>query len=683
MAAITYTDNFTRANVAKLSLDPTLWTAPVDGKCLSIRSNKLLSTWQDDLLGSHNADQADCVPTNMPIGDAAFYTGGQSGELVFDSETFVSMDTTDPAAVVYTDDFNRSPSATLGALWAAQTPSGTFTFEVSATNSLRFHETFLGTLAAYAMTTQMSPVLNQYSQLTYKSGTPINVGPSVRHTGSGFSDECYSLGINASSWQLVQQNGVTGTTSLSTSGSLTLTANDVFKITAVDDATGVQISAYQNGVLLGTKHKLFADPEYIGVGLPGIAKDINTFGTLDVFFDDWQGGEIPATAANPSSVSTEINFYDGNYGVGYAGSEDAPSAHTYTSFIYVFTDDDYQEYTVTLTDGDVLRGEVEIVDALTCNVVAYVNGVEVARCDGADRISGRPSLRGTGSSPEQEHYVDGLQARSEHVWSEATLTLEGVFPVTDEDTRTSIATCVRNPKSPAWHKWKFSGTLRSYSVLDNMLVLSIERGDVLFVETIDISPVPGTRFLDCEILSADMATPVLDTGVTTWTLPFEITVDPDYPLTIVDLATGDIIPSNTRVYADSIAATGDFVSSNVAIGLLYPAQWELSPIFMTDGQPDGSSVALTDGHLQIRHVEFNYSGTGGFTVTVVPNIDDPSQSYEYTFDGNSDDEKGTFRAPVFGQNTKARITVGGTSHRPFAISNFSWTGNISQTTKRV
>ncbi len=259
-----------------------------------------------------------------------------------------------------------------------------------------------------------------------------------------------------------------------------------------------------------------------------------------------------------------------------------------------------------------------------------------------------------------------------------------VDPSLEQETdRTQIAVCVRTKQDAAWGKWRFSGILRAFSVMDNMLVLSIERADTVFVETIDISPVPGTRFLDCEVLSADMSAPVLDTDVTTWTLPFGMTDDPAYPLAIVNTDTGELIESLERTDATLISATGDYTATNVAIGLLYPAQWELTPLFVTTQEADGETIALTDGRLQIRHVEFNFNATGEFEVTVIPNTDDESQAYTYTYDGATDAEKGTFRVPVLGQNTKARITVGGTSHRPFAISNFTWTGYLSQITKRV
>lgn len=689
MAVITYTDSFVRANVAKLSLDSSLWVGVLNGKGLSIRSNKLLTTWQDILDGFHNPDSAICSPTSMPLADSAFYTGRQSGSLTFDSSVHVSMDNTDPALTLYVDSFNRATGA-LGALWASQFPSGTFSMTVSTLNTVRFQETFLGTLAAFSVTTQMSAVLNQHCSLTYKSGTPAYVGPSVRHTGTAVTDKWYGLDITGTAWQLNQHSG-TNSNSNMTAGSLTLAANDVFKITAIDDGTGVNVSAYQNGTLLGTVHRTFVHANYIGAGKPGMSKSINS-GAMDCFFDNWSAGAVAAPAATATQVSTEINFYEGVYGVGYAENEDSPSSHTYTAKVYVFTDDDYSEVNLTLVHGDVLSGLIEIVDDATCNVVAKVNGVVAVRIDGAARITGRPYLFGTGTSPEQYHYVNGTQSRSEQVWSSATLSLEASFVVADETTRTSIATCVRSTQKSlyastqqqaAWGKWKFSGTLRAYSVIDNTLVLSIQRGTDLFIETIDISPVPGTRFLDCEILSADIDAPILDAGVTTWDLGFDIPVDPEHPLAVVNTGTGKLIPSLVRAYSNKISATGDFTATNVAIGLLYPTQWELSTIFLTEAQPEGSTIALTDGHLQIRHIEFNYSATGEFTVTVIPNTDDGTQSYEYTFDGTSNSEKGTFRAPVFGQNSKAQITVGGTSHRPFSISNFSWTGYISQITKRV
>ncbi len=683
MAVITYTDTFGRSNVTKLSLDPTLWTGVTDGKCLSIRSNKLLATWQDILDGFHNPDTAVCAPTNMPLSHEAYYTERQAGSMTFSARTHVSMDATDPASVVYTDNFSGGVAILDATKWDQNDVSGTWDWTRSATNTLRGHETFLGSNSSWADTKQMSACLNQYSQLTYKSGTPIDIGPSVRSQGIANVSSRYILAISASSWRVRLGTSTNGSGTLpGLSGSLTLAADDVFKISAVDDALGVQITAYQNGAVLGTAHFTFAGGSYVGSGLPGFAKDITTAGTMDVHFDDWQGGGVALPAANPSSVSTEINFYHGLYGVGYADVEDGPSAGTYTPIVYIFTDGAYDETPITLTVGNVLSAEVEIVDSLTCNVVAYVNDVEVLRIDGADRQYGRPYITGTGTSPEQEHYVDGLQARSELVWSAVTLEVETLVPVNDETLRTTLATCVRT-KQPAWGKWKFSGNLRGYSILDNLLVLSIERSDIIFVETIDLSPVPQTRFLDCEVLTTDMAVPTLETGVTTWTLPFDIPVDSEHPMAVVNTDTGELIETLPRSFYSQISATGNFLSANVAIGLLFPTEWELGTIFYTDAQPDGSTVGLADGKLQLRHLEFNFSRTGGFTVTVIPNTDDPSQSYEYTFDGDSDDEEGAFRAPVLGQNTKVRITVGGTSHRPFAISNYSWTGNISQLTKRV
>lgn len=685
MAVITYTDSFGRANVTKLSHDTDLWNGVVDGACLSIRSDKLLTTWQDILDGMHNADIAQCSPVSMPVADEAFYSERQSGSLTFDSSVRVSMDATDPALTAYTDSFNRA-NGSVGANWTVQAPGGTFTFTVLS-NQMRFLESFLGTVGAYAVSTQLSAHLNQYSQIKYKSGTPAKVGPSVRHQGTGASSPWYALEITATTWQIVRHND-TNSGSLITNGSFTLSANDVIKLTAVDDATGVQLTAYQNGVSLGTAHVLFASGDYLGTGIPGVGKGTTT-GAMDCSFDEWQAGQIASPAANASSVSTEIQFYNENggpggyYGVGYSEEEDSPSSHTYTPKVYVFTDTDYQDTAITLVHGDVLSGEVEIVDSLTCNVIAKVNGVEAVRIDGAARAYGRPAIRGAGNSPEQEHYIDGLQPRAEQVWSQATLLVETLVPVVSETDRTSIAACVRTPKQAAWGKWKFSGTLRAYSVMDNTLVLSIQRGDTVFVETIDISPVPGTRFLDCEQVSAYMETPTLDTGVTTWRLFFDITDDPNYPLTVINTTTGEPITTLPRTYSNKISAVGDFTSTPVAIGLLYPTQWELSTLFVTTQGEQGETIALTDGHLQIRHVEFNYSATGAFTVTVIPNTEDPSQSYEYAFDGTSDAKSGTFRAPVLGQNSKARITVGGTSHRPFAISNFSWTGYISQLTKRV
>ncbi len=702
MAVTTYTDVFGRANVAKLSADPTLWTGVLDGKGLSIRSNKLLSTWQDDLGGFHNADAALDVPTDFAEMDETLLTERQSGSLTFKSSERVSMDETTIVAPS-TDDFNRANSASnaVGTNWVVQPSSGTDAFDILS-NKLRTKN--VGSDRSMMRTTLIANCADQFSQIEFRAvshvhddswNLPLRFGVGVRADGDTTGSFSYDLTVisqnsTTHNYEIVYENA--GSKIVLQSGSLNslMAAGDVFKLVATETGPGLDLKAYQNGVQLGTTHAVPRTvsaptvPTYIASGRPTVSMPIYTGVDTGYFdLDNWEGGEIFAVAASASQVSTEMEFFNGAHGVGYSENEDSPSSHSYSPKAYVFTDADYLEVDAELVEGDILSGEIELVDATACNVVAKINNVEVARIDGATRFYGPPAIRGSGSSPEQITYVDGLQARSEQVWSSVTLTAETLDPVQNETNRTSLAACVRTKQDAAWGKWKFSGTLRAYSVIDSVLVLSIERGNTVFVETIDISPVPGTRFLDCEILSADMDTPVLDTDVTTWTLPGDFPEDPDYPLVIFNLDTGELIEILDRTYMTKVSATGDFTGTNVAIGLLYPTQWELTPLFVTTQENDGATIALTDGRLQIRHVEFNFTATGEFTVTVIPNTDDPSQSYEYTYDGADDAEKGTFRVPVLGQNTKARITVGGTSHRPFAISNFSWTGYLSQITKRV
>lgn len=248
-----------------------------------------------------------------------------------------------------------------------------------------------------------------------------------------------------------------------------------------------------------------------------------------------------------------------------------------------------------------------------------------------------------------------------------------------------IFVCNRG-RTPVWSTWNFFGTLRAFSVIDDALILSIERSGVIFVESISLSPVPQTRHLDCVV---PIATGTYATSKTTWTLPFSMPIDATYPLVVVRQDTGAVIPTGVRTIGTTIVSvSGDYHAVPVFIGLAYPVTWELSTIFVTESAYDYARgetnyTAMTDGVLQLRFIELNYGATGAFNVTVIPNTDAPAQTYTYSFVGSTDASKGTYKVPVLGQNTKVSIIVGGTSHRPFAIQNYSWTGYLSQKTKRI
>jgi hypothetical protein len=110
--------------------------------------------------------------------------------------------------------------------------------------------------------------------------------------------------------------------------------------------------------------------------------------------------------------------------------------------------------------------------------------------------------------------------------------------------------------------------------------------------------------------------------------------------------------------------------------------WDLSQIYIVEDVGNGEVIALTDGTLNLRYVELNYTDTGAFSVEVTPHPD-TDRSYTYPYSGASQLTKGKLRFPVMAENVNASISVVGESWRPFAFQSMSWEGYLSDKTKRI
>lgn len=486
----------------------------------------------------------------------------------------------------------------------------------------------------------------------------------------------------------------------------------------------VTLTAYEDGVQKLTVNVPDTDPKFLEQGFQhALIKRVTSGTAADWSFDSWANGDMLTdqftdtfTRSNAANLGAGWVQVD----IGSLSSKSRVNGGRFKVADKVISVGLPLELCTPATSFDQTNQHVQVQYALRVvtnsnplclmlrgnqtTLVGYKGYIMQRRLNG----TGVFDVSGVGDGPflEQYEYMIGYYDYDTNTITELAnsgelhgvdLDLVGVLPLvmkftaenvseedpvaTPEESRTKMYACIRE-KIAAWASWKFSGQLRGMSVLDNQLVLTIQRGDLIFVETMDLGPARSTRHLDCELVNADL-TITVTTGVTKWAFPFDIPADPDYPIRVLNLDTGLEITTLSRTNDGFIEATGDFTAANVAVGLVFPVEWQLSDLYITDPQNDGSVIAFTDGRLQIRYIEFAYEHTGEFSVVVTPNVDDPSQTYTYTFASSGNDGKGVYRVPVLGQNTKAKVVIGGTSARPFNISSFTWTGYLSQKTKRV
>jgi hypothetical protein len=186
------------------------------------------------------------------------------------------------------DDFNRADAGTLGANWTDLQGSIDIVSNQAKT-------TAAGLERAYY--TAASAPDNQYSQVVAAGvGTNGFQGPMVR------ASDVFVLNTSGNAYFLVWSSSgaaqglyklANGVTSLLQSITGSLSANDLLKIVANSNV----IQCFKNGTQLGTDQT----DGSLSSGSPGIYNTQNA--SLQVIFDDWQGGSVGMTAHPISDVS--------------------------------------------------------------------------------------------------------------------------------------------------------------------------------------------------------------------------------------------------------------------------------------------------------------------------------------------------------------------------------------------
>ena len=245
----------------------------------------------------------------------------------------------------------------------------------------------------------------------------------------------------------------------------------------------------------------------------------------------------------------------------------------------------------------------------------------------------------------------------------------------------------------SWSTWELASgsSILDVQIIENTLYMVVSRSDGVFLEQLDLQYLDDTG-LEFNI-RADRKVSLTGsydsgTNLTTWTLPYQYTGN------VIAVKSGSwsdrkgVDITTTRPSNTTVAATGDYSSQPVIIGIPYTMTYEFSTQHVRE--KDGRQ-SVQSGRLQLRTMRLNYEDTGFFKITVTP---EARATYEYEFAGvvlnqaNSTIEDvilsdGTFRFPVQSRNDRVAIQIVSDSYLPVAVQNAEWEGFYNIRSQRI
>lgn len=261
-----------------------------------------------------------------------------------------------------------------------------------------------------------------------------------------------------------------------------------------------------------------------------------------------------------------------------------------------------------------------------------------------------------------------------------------LFVLTDDDSVLNVfkyQDSTEGREQSSWSKWTLqNGHIISIDLVDGFLGLLVQQSDGIYLEKLDLNVVledgsaSGERkYLDRRIdfdpaqANVSGAEMTVSGGITTWTLPYLQTAN----LVVWTQAGVEVV--TTRPTSNQIAAVGDFSTTKVYIGVLYPFSYIPSTIYWRNQ----NDVPEVGGRTQLKFMDVYFHDTTDFVVTVSLDGRDP-RDYPVYFSGPT---TGSFRFPIMGRNTTAEIEFHSLSPGIVCLSTLDWEGDFTMRSKRV
>lgn len=232
----------------------------------------------------------------------------------------------------------------------------------------------------------------------------------------------------------------------------------------------------------------------------------------------------------------------------------------------------------------------------------------------------------------------------------------------------------------AWSKWTFNGKVLNVDFKENLMYLTIQYEDGIYLEKMNFTPKNKEENLDYLFyldrkVYIDEVTQDTDEETTSFTLPYVPSAD----LTILN---NKGFPLEYEINGTTVTVTG--LEDSLVIGNTFESLWEMPIIYYRQQTQNGTKVV--EGTLMLRDINLCYADTGYFKITVTPEYStNITSEFEYTGKivgmksatvGQINVSNGTFLLPVIARNEEISIEVKNDSYLPSCFLSLEWLGDF-------
>jgi len=243
----------------------------------------------------------------------------------------------------------------------------------------------------------------------------------------------------------------------------------------------------------------------------------------------------------------------------------------------------------------------------------------------------------------------------------------------------------------SWSKWTFEGAqVLASAIIGSELYVLMGRGGKAYLEKFRMDPASEDAGmgmlvnLDQRVDDSRLAAPVYNstTDTTTYTLPY-----PAHPKTVAVNRPGGTGVVGSEAHVKSVSGStvtlrGNTTAQRLLFGYPYVSRYRFSPFYQRKPSATGSSLAQTDGRLQVHHLTLNYNHSAYFRVEVQTESR-PLVKYDMNgvtigaptaIIGDIVLSGGRFNTPIMSRNDRVQIDIVNDTWLPSNILSASWRG---------
>lgn len=250
----------------------------------------------------------------------------------------------------------------------------------------------------------------------------------------------------------------------------------------------------------------------------------------------------------------------------------------------------------------------------------------------------------------------------------------------------------------AWSKWTFGGDVLNVDFKENLMYLTIQYDDGVYLEKMNFTPKNKEANLDYlfyldrkAILTGGSYSS--GRGDTSFVTPYIIADEEDNLIEGIKIINKQGFPipvtqirnttSNGVTYT-TIWLKGDLSDEPVYIGFPFESKWEMPIIYYRQQTQNGTKVV--EGTLMLRDINLCYADTGHFEVKVTPKYStNITSEFEFTGKivgmksatlGHIEVSSGNFLIPIIARNEEVTIEITNNGYLPSCFLSMEWLGDL-------